>query len=166
MLEILVATLILVLGIIPVYNLLMAQSGQTRFNRNRSLAASIATRILARVRKLPPGYLKKLEASAPDAEKLVEEDPVLNPSKDELNPPTDEEIVKMSEGYERAVGRFKRTLTVEEDTDNPGMFRAFVVVKWDERLAPGAPTVEREFKLGQVVASSFLPTGKVRKTTP
>ena len=166
MLEILVATLILVLGIIPVYNLLTAQSGQARFNRNRSFAASLAQRVLTRVRKLPPGFLKKLEASAPDAEKFVESDPILNPAKDELSAPNDEDVEKLANADEQFVDRFTRTLTVEEDSDNPGVFRAFVVIKWMERLGPGAKIQERQLKLGQVVASSFLPTGKVKRTTP
>lgn len=163
MLEVLVATLILVLGIIPVYNLMTVQSGQARFSRDREFAASLAGRVLARLRSLPAAEIAALRSDDARRGAFLESDPILHPALDDKTrsdlPP---ELATWQADLERCQGRFETLLTLEplDGGADTGPFRAVVEIRWDERVAVDADQKKRSFFLGQVIGVPWYATGK------
>lgn len=167
MLEVMVATLILVLGIIPVYNLMTVQSGQARFNRDREFSAALASRVLARLRAMPSDELGRLREDAAAMKTFLAADPILHPFLDETVAKDASPLLEEWEtDMERTQGRFETTVTMDplEATMKEGPFDVVVEVSWNERLAAGAKEVRRSFVLAQVLGSPWLPTGKVGAT--
>lgn len=163
MLEILVATLLLVLGMIPIYNMFIAETAQVRFNKDRSLAAALAGRILTRLRQLPPAVLKRIET---DADGFLAKDPIYAVDLDKDAEGAKDKLVQEWTGVDKtARDRFTVKLSLKEVDDlykgTPNASRiAIVNVTWKEKLGPQAEEKDREFALAQVLASPFFPIGK------
>ncbi len=163
MLEVLVATLILVLGIIPVHNLMIVQSGQARFNRNREFAAAMASRILARLRSMPAAGLSEIASDSSKLTEFIDKDPVIHPDLDTRTKDTDPIVEEWEKDQLRVLGRFDTSLELEtlDPSATKGPFKAVVEIAWDERVGGGAAKKRRTFVLAQVLGNPWLPTGKL-----
>ena len=117
--EIAIATLILALGVLPMIGVFIANSEETRANKNRSFAAALASSALERYRKFRPETLaakfateinpETIETSKtlPETDKDIDADPILTPKDADIKDADSKEFFRIAKNFRR-VAYFKK----------------------------------------------------------
>jgi type II secretory pathway pseudopilin PulG len=144
LLEVLLATCVLVLALLPIVNLTIENTRKTRFNRERSLAFLLATQVLERYRGEPFAALKGGLADASAGASKIEADALLTPPASDAPP-----------GYLALVAPFDRSVVFEPEPSEPRKGRLRAVVKWQrDQAEPGS------VELSTVVVDRNFPVGR------
>lgn len=144
LLEVLLATCVLVLALLPLVNLSVENTRKTRFNRERSLAFLLATQVLERYRGEPFAALVAGLPNAAAGAAKIEADALLTPP-----------AGSAPAGYLALVAPFDRSVLFEVDAAEPRRGRLRAAVKWQrEQTEPGSVElstviVDRDFPVGR-----------------
>lgn len=159
--EIAIATLILGLGVLPMLGVFIANSEETRANKNRSFAAALASSALERYRKFRPETLaakfnKEINAgqvesskTLPETDKEIESDPVLTIPDAQLKDDASKEFFRIAKNFKR-VAYFKQI--------NKRMGQLTCTVFWKESAA-GRDRV-MVYSLATLLTDPIFPTGR------
>lgn len=165
--EIAIATLILALGVLPMIGVFIANSEETRANKNRSFAAALASSALERYRKFRPETLaskfsteiniQQVESSKtlPETDKDIEADPVLTPPAAELKDDSAKEFFRIAKNFKR-VAYFKKI--------SNRMGQLTCTVFWKETTAGRERVLV--YSLATLLTDPIFPTGKEEAATP
>lgn len=144
LLEVLLATCVLVLALLPIINLTVENTRKTRFNRERSIAFLLASQVLERFRGEPFVALKANLADAAAGASKIEADPLLTPAASDAQP-----------GYLALVAPFDRSVVFEPEGSDPRRGKLRALVKWQrDQAEPGS------VELSTVVVDRNFPVGR------
>lgn len=158
--EIAIATLILALGILPMIGVFIANSEETRANKNRSFAAALAASALERYRKFRPETLaskfKDVDPAAieapktlPETDKEIENDPVLTLKEADQKDEASKEFFRIAKNFRR-LAYFHPV--------NKRMGQLTCTVVWDE-VAAGRHRIQ-VYSLATLLTDPIFPTGR------
>ena len=156
--EIAIATLILALGVLPMIGVFIANSEETRANKNKSFAAALASSALERYRKFRPETLaqkfsKEIDPESiktlPETDKEIENDPVLTPKEGDQKDDASKEFFRIAKNFKRVVS-FKKI--------NSRMAQLTCIVVWDE-VAAGRHRM-LVYSLATLLTDPIFPTGR------
>lgn len=162
MVEIAIAILILALGVMPMLGVFIANSEETRANKNRSFAAAIAASCLERYRKFRPKTLESMfkteikpedfenAKNLPETSKEIADDPILSPKKVDAKDPAKE--------FFDLLPRFRRVMSYKAvaGTERAGQLQCTVV--WTEKAAGRERVLT--YSLATLLTDPIFPTGR------
>jgi hypothetical protein len=164
--EIAIAVLILALGILPMIGVFVANSEETRANKNRSFAATLAASVLERYRKFRPATLDgkfakgavtpeiiagwESSKTLPETSKELSNDPLLSPPQSELKD-------EMQKDFFRRLDSFHRVVSFEMVGKRMGKLTC--AVAWKENAAGHGERVIT-YTLATILTDPIFPTGR------
>ncbi len=164
--EIAIAVLILALGILPMIGVFIANSEETRANKNRSFAATLAASVLERYRKFRPSALDgkfgktaitpeviegwEKSKQLPETSKELAGDPLLTPPPAELKD-------EMQKDFFKRLDSFHRVVSFEMVGKRMGKLTC--AVAWEESAAGHGKRVIT-YTLATLLTDPIFPTGR------
>jgi len=154
--EIAIAIMILALGVIPLISVFISNSQETRANKNRSIAAALATSVLERYRRFRPdsiqgftGAVDPNAATVPAEAPEIANDPVLTPKDAKDSTKAFFDLVKQL-GFARVASYKKVSKRVGELT---------CTVFWREDAGAGRERV-MSYSLATMLTDPIYPMGR------
>jgi len=170
--EIVVVVLILMVGIIPIYESMVRGSQRTRFNRKRTFAASLASNVVEIYKNL---NLEQLEKDAGSIENYLKPqdtggDPILSwwssePVKKAMaaNPDLKKSLEELAKGYKTELRRYKIEFdyAAESSSGSATKGRLAVLKVQVKYKVQQAGERERKVTSSLIVSRPHFPTGKL-----
>ena len=167
--EIVVVTLVLMLGIIPIYQTMVSQSEQTRFSRQAAFAAAVATNVVEIYKRLSIKDLNKAQADGKFASPLKgdapDADPILFPwNNEQLRPfldAGDSSLGELMKAYRKEMDKYtiKVTVTPGEGAHADRYCKVQALVSYEVRQNSGSRT--NQVPAVMLLTDPCFPKGKI-----